>query len=192
MSLTSFVRATISYLPASAFTSSRIAKVSLKSFIALFALLCAFDGGVSLTGGDSIGVVFAQEAAGSAAAAAPAAASSASGVFGPAPTQPTGQPSFLGSLMELLPVLVVCYFIFYFMVVKPQDSSAKAHKALIESLTKGDEVITAGGMIGKVAGTEEGHVLVEIASGVKVKFETTSIKKRVGEDQKGKAKAKAA
>ncbi len=105
-------------------------------------------------------------------------------VFGPAPTPGSGQPSFLGSLMELLPVLVVCYFIFYFMVVKPQDSSAKAHKTLIESLKKGDEVITSGGMIGRVAGTEQGFVTLEIASGVKVKFDPTAVKKRLGDEQK--------
>ncbi len=105
-------------------------------------------------------------------------------VFGPAPVAGSGQPSFLGSLMELLPVLVVCYFIFYFMVVKPQDSSAKAHKTLIESLKKGDEVLTSGGMIGRVAGTEQGFVTIEIASGVKVKFDPTAVKKRIGDEQK--------
>lgn len=70
------------------------------------------------------------------------------------------------------------------MVVKPQDSSAKAHKTLIESLKKGDEVITSGGMIGRVAGTEQGFVTLEIASGVKVKFDPTAVKKRLGDEQK--------
>lgn len=146
----------------------------MRAFL-LIVLLCAV--GFAITG-DSFSA-YAQQAG---QVAAPAAGQTE--VFGPAPTPGSGQPSFLGSLMELLPVLVICYFIFYFMVVKPQDSSAKAHKTLIESLKKGDEVLTSGGMIGRVAGTEQGFVTIEIASGVKVKFDPTAVKKRIGDEQK--------
>lgn len=80
------------------------------------------------------------------------------------------QPSFLGALVEMLPMLAVCYLIFYFMVIRPQERKTKQHKALLESMKKGDSVITSSGMVAKVAGVESEHVLLEIAPNVKVKF----------------------
>jgi preprotein translocase subunit YajC len=80
------------------------------------------------------------------------------------------QPSFLGALVEMLPMLAVCYLIFYFMVIRPQERKTKQHKALLESMKKGDSVVTSSGMVGRVAGVESDHVLLEIAPSVKVKF----------------------
>lgn len=79
-------------------------------------------------------------------------------------------PSLFGALVEMLPMLAVCYLIFYFMVIRPQERKTKQHKALLESMKRGDSVVTSSGIIGKVSGVESDHVLLEIAPNVKVKF----------------------
>ena len=91
-------------------------------------------------------------------------------VFSPAPAPAAGeQPTFLGSLISMLPMLIICYFIFYFMVIKPQDARTKKHKTLLDSLKRGDSVVTSSGIVGKIAGIEKEYVLLEIASNVKIK-----------------------
>ena len=135
-----------------------------------------------------IGEAAAQEAP-APVAGAPVAGALAGEVFGPAPVPASGQPSFFGSLVELLPVLAVCYAIFYFMVIKPQETGSKSHKTLIESLKRGDQVVTSGGLVGKVVGNEKEFILLELAANVKVKVEQAHVKKRLGDEQKAEAAA---
>jgi preprotein translocase subunit YajC len=87
----------------------------------------------------------------------------------------------------MLPMLAVCYLIFYFLVIKPQDQKMKRHKALLESLKRGDSVVTSGGLVGKFAGEEKGLMLVEIAPNIKIKVEQGHVLKRLGDDQKAEA-----
>lgn len=108
-------------------------------------------------------------------------------VFEPAPVAGSEQPTFFGSLVSMLPMLAVCYLIFYFMVIKPQDQKMKRHKALIDSLKRGDSVVTSGGLVGKFVGEEKGFMLVEIAPNVKIKVEQGHVLKRVGDEQKSEA-----
>lgn len=86
-----------------------------------------------------------------------------------APATPIEQPSLLGALMQMLPMLAICYLIFYFMVIKPQESKNKKHATLVASLKRGDSVVTSSGIVGKVANVEKDHVMLEIAQNVKVK-----------------------
>jgi len=86
-----------------------------------------------------------------------------------APATPIEQPSLLGALMQMLPMLAICYLIFYFMVIKPQETKNKKHATLVASLKRGDSVVTSSGIIGKVANVEKDHVMLEIAQNVKVK-----------------------
>jgi preprotein translocase subunit YajC len=79
-------------------------------------------------------------------------------------------PSLFGALIEMLPMLAVCYLIFYVMVIRPQERKTKEHKALLESMKRGDSVVTSSGIVGKVSGIEGDHILLEIAPNVKVKF----------------------
>jgi preprotein translocase subunit YajC len=88
-----------------------------------------------------------------------------------APTQqPPAPPSLFGALMDMLPMLAICYLIFYFMVIRPQDRKSKQHKALLDSMKKGDSVVTSSGMIGTVAAVNTDNILLELAPNVKVKF----------------------
>ena len=66
--------------------------------------------------------------------------------------------------------LVFMFAIFYFLLIRPQQKKAKEHRALLESLKKGDLVVTAGGMHGKVSSLDDQVVTLEIAPGVNVKI----------------------
>jgi len=70
---------------------------------------------------------------------------------------------------QILP-LIFMFAIFYFLLIRPQQKKAKEHKALLDSIKKGDNVITAGGVHGKVMSVEDGIVTLEIATGVVVKI----------------------
>ena len=83
-----------------------------------------------------------------------------------------GDPSFLASLIPLLLVFVI----FYFLLIRPQQKRVKEHKAMVESLRRGDQVVTGGGIFGKVTKVREGdEVEVEIADGVRVRVARSTI-----------------
>jgi preprotein translocase subunit YajC len=85
----------------------------------------------------------------------------------PAYAQAAGaEPSLLGG--GLLP-LVLIFVIFYFLIIRPQNKRMKQHKAMVAAVKRGDGVVTAGGIIGKVARVNDDEVLVEIADDVRVK-----------------------
>jgi preprotein translocase subunit YajC len=73
------------------------------------------------------------------------------------------------ALTSMIP-LVIMFGIFYFLLIRPQQKKAKEHKALLESLKKGDHVITAGGMHGKVTAVDDTVVTIEVANNVNIKF----------------------
>ncbi len=78
-----------------------------------------------------------------------------------------GAPSILNSF--LIPMVLV-FGIMYFLMIRPQQKKMKQHKAMIDALRRGDQVVTQGGILGKVSKVQEdGMVEVEIADGVKVK-----------------------
>jgi preprotein translocase subunit YajC len=76
--------------------------------------------------------------------------------------------------------------IFYFMIIRPQQKRAKERKKLLESVKKGDKVVTSGGMYGTVAGLDEKTVLVQIADNVKVKLDRGSIATIISESESDK------
>ena len=71
------------------------------------------------------------------------------------------------SLMSMLP-LVLMFVVLYFVMIRPQMKRAKEHKAMVEALAKGDEVITQGGMAGRISDVGEQFVHVEIADQVEI------------------------
>ncbi len=88
----------------------------------------------------------------------------------PAGGQQGGRPGYEGIIM-----LVIMFAIFYFLLIRPQQKRAKQHKELIEALKVGDSVVTAGGIHGKVAAVQESTVMLEVATGVKLKLNRSSI-----------------
>jgi preprotein translocase subunit YajC len=104
-------------------------------------------------------------------------------VFSTPPVTAEQQPSFMQSLISMLPMLAICYLIFYFMVIKPQETKTKKHAALVTSLKRGDSVVTSSGIVGKVAGIEKDHVMLEIAQNVKVKVLLSHVTRLESESQ---------
>lgn len=79
-----------------------------------------------------------------------------------------------GGLMGLLP-MVAMFGLLWFLMIRPQMKKAKEHKALVEALAKGDEVITQAGIAGKITEIGESYLLVEVADGVQVKFQKQAV-----------------
>jgi preprotein translocase subunit YajC len=71
--------------------------------------------------------------------------------------------------VSILPLLLI-FVVFYFLLIRPQQQKVKAHRQMIENIKKGDQVVTGGGIIGRVTRVEpDSTLLVEIASNVQVK-----------------------
>lgn len=78
------------------------------------------------------------------------------------------------SLMSMLP-LVLMFVVLYFVMIRPQMKKQKEHRAMIEALAKGDEVATAGGLLGKVTRLGDAYLGIEIANGVEVQVQRTAV-----------------
>jgi preprotein translocase subunit YajC len=78
------------------------------------------------------------------------------------------------SLMGMLP-LVLMFVVLYFVMIRPQMKRQKEQRAMIEALAKGDEVVTAGGLIGKVTKLGDAFLDVEIANGVEVQIQRSAV-----------------
>ena len=85
---------------------------------------------------------------------------------------PASDPT--GGMMQFLP-LVVIVILFYFMLIRPQMKRAKEQKNMLEALQKGDEVITGGGLLGKVVKVGDGYVSLEIAANVVIQVQKQAI-----------------
>jgi len=88
----------------------------------------------------------------------------------PAFAQAAGGAGSGAAFAQFLP-LVLIFAIMYFLLIRPQQKKVKEHKAMVEALRRGDQVVTGGGIVGKVSRVMEGdnEVEVEIANGVKVR-----------------------
>ena len=84
-------------------------------------------------------------------------------------------PPPAGGGMEMLIMIGIFFAIMYFMLIRPQQKRAKEHKALMDSLTKGDEVVTSGGMMGKIKSVSDDVVRVELAENVIIRIQKQSI-----------------
>ncbi|MBE0599325.1 MAG: preprotein translocase subunit YajC [Desulfuromonadales bacterium] len=80
------------------------------------------------------------------------------------------RPGYEGIIM-----LVIMFAIFYFLLIRPQQKRAKQHRQLIENLKVGDQVVTAGGIHGRVAAMQDSVLTLEIATGVKIKINRSAV-----------------
>ncbi len=88
--------------------------------------------------------------------------------------QAAGAADTQSQLMGMLP-LVLMFVVLYFVMIRPQMKKAKEHKAMVEALAKGDEVIMGGGMLGKIAKLGETYLSVEVANGVEVQIQRAAV-----------------
>ena len=76
--------------------------------------------------------------------------------------------------MSMLP-LVLMFVVLYFVMIRPQMKKQKEHRSMIEALAKGDEIATAGGLIGKVAKLGDSYLTLEVAAGVEVQVQRSAV-----------------
>ena len=84
-----------------------------------------------------------------------------------------GQPQGGGFGMLLFPIILIA--IMYFLMIRPQMKRQKEHKAMLDKLSKGDEVITSGGIAGTVVGLSDAFITVEVASSVQLRVQKGAI-----------------
>jgi preprotein translocase subunit YajC len=82
----------------------------------------------------------------------------------------TGDPGFIG----FLPIILM-FVLLYFLMIRPQMKRAKEAKAMIEALQKGDEVVTAGGVVGKITKLGEQYVTVEVAPNTELVVQRSAV-----------------
>lgn len=105
-------------------------------------------------------------------------------IVGTAAAQQGGAPAGPGGGgLQLLLFFGAIIGIWWFLVIRPQSKQAGRHKAMVAALKRGDEVITASGMYGRVAAVEEDSVLLDVGKGVKVKFVKDKVAAKVGSEQ---------
>jgi preprotein translocase subunit YajC len=77
-------------------------------------------------------------------------------------------------LMGFLPIILM-FVLLYFLMIRPQMKRAKEHKTMVDGLNKGDEVITAGGILGKITAVSDAYVTVEIAPNTEVSLQKAAV-----------------
>jgi preprotein translocase subunit YajC len=92
----------------------------------------------------------------------------------PAYAQATGSTPFGGDIMAFLPMIAIVV-VFYFLLIRPQQKRAKETKSMLSALQKGDEVVTAGGVVGRIAKLTDAYASVEIAPNVEVTVQRSAI-----------------
>ncbi len=85
--------------------------------------------------------------------------------------QDAAQP---GGLMSFLPLIII-FVIFYFLLIRPQMKRAKEHKKMVSELKNGDEVVTSGGVLGRIVEAGEQFLTLEVADGVNLKIQRNTV-----------------
>ncbi|HEU0203033.1 MAG TPA: preprotein translocase subunit YajC [Burkholderiaceae bacterium] len=78
-----------------------------------------------------------------------------------APAAPGGGPE---SMLTSVGFMVLIFVVFYFLLIRPQQKRQKEHKTMVEALSKGDEVLTAGGMVGKITELSDQYMTLQVAA----------------------------
>ena len=79
-----------------------------------------------------------------------------------------------GGLMGFLPLILI-FVVFYFMLIRPQMKRAKEHRQMVSALAKGDEVVTNGGLLGKITEISDSFVTLELADNVEIKLQRHAV-----------------
>jgi preprotein translocase subunit YajC len=91
-----------------------------------------------------------------------------------AQTAPAAASGDSSSLLNML-VLPLMFVVAYFVIIRPQQKRQKEHKAMIEALAKGDEIVTAGGLLAKVTRIGDPYVHVELAGGIELQLQRSAV-----------------
>nr|WP_308633449.1 preprotein translocase subunit YajC [Massilia sp. YIM B02443] len=91
-----------------------------------------------------------------------------------AQTAAAADPGLMGSLTTFLP-LILMFVVMYFLMIRPQQKRQRELKAMMDALTKGDEVVTAGGIVGRVNRVTDSYVTLEIAAGTEITVQKNAV-----------------
>ena len=80
-----------------------------------------------------------------------------------------------GDSTSFIIMMVLMFAAFYFLLIRPQQKKQKAHTALVSGLQVGDEILTAGGILGKIAGVSEHYAVVKISDSTEIKIQKSSV-----------------
>jgi preprotein translocase subunit YajC len=80
----------------------------------------------------------------------------------------------MGGFMQLLPIILM-FVVLYFLMIRPQMKRAKEHKALIEALAKGDEVVTGGGVAGRITKVSDHFISLEVADTIEIQVQKQAV-----------------
>lgn len=80
-----------------------------------------------------------------------------------------------GGFLSVLPMLIIFIAVFYFLLIRPQSKRAKEQRQLLENLTVGDEVLTTGGIIGRLTKLRDGYVVITTGNNVEMTFQKASV-----------------
>ena len=92
------------------------------------------------------------------------------------------QPAEQGNILASLFPLLVLFAIFYFLVIRPQQKQAKQHKEMVESLKKGDKIVTTGGLIAEVVKPEEDFIKVKLNDDTVVKIVPDYVARKIEDE----------
>ncbi len=92
----------------------------------------------------------------------------------PAYAQATGGMPGGSDLMTFLPMIAI-FVVFYFLLIRPQQKKAKEAKAMLEALQKGDEVVTAGGLLGRIAKLTDQYATIEVAPNTEITVQRQAV-----------------
>lgn len=84
----------------------------------------------------------------------------------------SGSPE--GGLLSFLPLIII-FVVFYFLLIRPQTKRAKEHRQLVANLATGDEVVTNGGLLGRITDVGESFVTVELADNIRIKVQKQAV-----------------
>jgi preprotein translocase subunit YajC len=90
-----------------------------------------------------------------------------------APAAATGG-DMSSTLMSMLPLLLM-FAVLYFVMIRPQMKKQKEHRAMVDALAKGDEIVTAGGLLGRVSKIGDAYIGVEMATGVEIQMQRSAV-----------------
>ncbi|EXI68756.1 MAG: preprotein translocase subunit YajC [Accumulibacter sp.] len=79
-----------------------------------------------------------------------------------------------GGFMQLLPIILM-FVVLYFLMIRPQMKRAKEHKAMVEALARGDEVVTGGGIAGRITKVGEQFISLEVAEGIEIQVQKPAV-----------------
>ena len=85
------------------------------------------------------------------------------------------EPAAQGDPLTSFLPLIVIFVIFYFLLIRPQSKKAKEQKKMVEALAKGDEIVTNGGVLGKITKVGDNFLALEVADGVQLKIQRHAV-----------------